>query len=67
MKIIKDIIVDNYEMIIVMCCYFMLGIGVGAAVTDLINHMNPNRRGRRKKKCDLKTQKSSDSKRHSEE
>ena len=66
MKIIKDIIVDNYEMIIVMCCYFVLGIGVGAAVTDLINHMHPNKR-RRKKKCGLKTQKSLDSKQPSEE
>ena len=67
MKIIKDIIVDNYEMIIVVSCYFMFGIAVGAAVTDLINYMNPNKRRRRRKKCDLKTQKSLDSKQPSEE
>lgn len=67
MEVIKDIIVDNYEMIIVMFCYLMLGIAVGAAVTDLINHMNPNKRRRRKKKCGLKTQKSLDSKQPSEE
>lgn len=44
MQLIKDIIIDNYVMFIIMFSYLFLGIGIGAYITNTVHEYRSNKK-----------------------